>query len=73
MKWHCSSGIKALGFNDELAGLMKSAGDAQINFGIETCDPQLFKTIGKGGAFSDINNAICACRKHRIKVGGFFL
>jgi anaerobic magnesium-protoporphyrin IX monomethyl ester cyclase len=73
MEWHCSSGIKALGFNDEMAGLMKSAGAAQINFGVETCDPHLFKTIGKGGAFSDITNAISACRKNRIKVGGFFI
>jgi len=73
MEWHCSGGIKALGFNDELAELMKSAGVAQINFGIETCDPQLFKTIGKGGDFSDITNAIRACRKYRIKVGGLFI
>lgn len=55
-------------FDDELARLMKSAGCAGINFGVDSGNYNMLKTLGRDFMPSDINFATRLCRKHRIQV-----
>lgn len=73
MKWHCISGIRADKFDEELAILMKNAGCESICFGIESSDPKVFSTLGKGEKLSQIKKSIKICKKIGIPVYGFFI
>jgi len=73
IEWYCNTRIDLV--DDELLGLMKKSGCAQINFGIESGNERVRKEIIHKGSFSnaDIFEVFRLCRKNRIKIACYFM
>jgi len=55
-------------FSDELAGAMREAGCAGVNFGTDTANAQMLARYGRRHRKEDIAAAIEACKKHGLRV-----
>lgn len=55
-------------FSAELAGLMRRAGCAGINFGVDSADDGMLRRLGRDFEFADIDRAVRACRNEGITV-----
>ncbi|MFC1570968.1 B12-binding domain-containing radical SAM protein [Candidatus Margulisiibacteriota bacterium] len=73
LKWLCTNGLRADLFDEELAQAMKKAGCYQANFGVESADPEVLKSIKKGETIEQIEAAVKTAKKHFKKVNGFFI
>ncbi|MHB9074073.1 MAG: B12-binding domain-containing radical SAM protein [Desulfobaccales bacterium] len=73
LSWHCSNGVRADLFDDEIAAAMLRAGCEAISFGIETVTPQVLAAIDKGENLEQIVAAVRVAHKYWQRVGGFFI
>ncbi len=71
--WGCPNGIRVDRISEKLVQSMKQAGCHTVMFGIESGDPEIFKSINKGERLSDVASAIKITKKAGLKVGGFFI
>lgn len=70
VSWVCETRLTLVD-NAELLRLMRAAGCAQINFGLETGDPAIFESVGKPGCEYDrIIEAVEATRSAGIRAHG---
>lgn len=75
LKWTCANGLRADRFNEDMAKAMAESGCVKINFGIESTDSEVLKTIRKGEKIEDIELAIDIAVKYFKKstINGFFI
>lgn len=71
LKWCCQTRVDAV--DEELLMEMAAAGCRLVHFGLETADPELLKTSGKGVTLGQAQAALEACRRAGIATAGFFL
>jgi len=64
--WGCQ--CRADRLSDNLIGYMKRAGCIQIDMGVETGDPQVLKTLGKGETIDDFISAANLVHKHKLRL-----
>jgi radical SAM superfamily enzyme YgiQ (UPF0313 family) len=66
LKWYayCSPAP----FSDEMAKIMKTAGCAGINFGVDSGDDRMLKTLKRDFTSKDIQKAVKACKEAGITV-----
>lgn len=67
------NGIRAEGFDDELARKMKRAGTFVTAFGVETASPRVMKEIKKNLNLDKVRTASRLAVKHGILSWGFFM
>jgi len=53
-------------FSEELAKLMKKAGCAGIDFGVDSGSPEMLKRLGRNFGIEEIKNTAQLCHKYRI-------
>lgn len=73
MRWGVMEGLRADRVDTELCELLLQAGCNWVVFGIETVDPEVFKSITKGEKLSRVHEAIRIAKSTGIKVGGYFV
>jgi anaerobic magnesium-protoporphyrin IX monomethyl ester cyclase len=67
------SGLRADLLDEELAGLLKSAGTYRVHFGIETASPRVQKLAGKPLDLGGMGQAISLADGKGISTHGFFI
>lgn len=72
IKWFCFARVNTIR-DIEMLELMKAAGCVQINFGIETGDEGMLKSIKKGTTLDQARKALGLCRKVGIKTSAGFI
>ncbi len=73
LPWTIQNGIRADRIDKDLAEKMKYAGCRYVWIGVETADEQVFKSINKGAALSQIEKGIANLKHAGIRVGSFFI
>lgn len=69
--WSCNSRVDTL--REDLLVLMKEAGCRCVAFGFETANEKVLKKYGKPISVEQSLRAIRLCRKHGIRVAGYFI
>lgn len=72
IKWFCFARVNTIK-NIEMLELMKKAGCVQINFGIETGDKEILKSIKKGTTLDQGRRALKLCRQVGMKTSAGFI
>jgi radical SAM superfamily enzyme YgiQ (UPF0313 family) len=73
IKWACGNGVRVDSLTDSLVGWMKKSGCYRVGIGIESCDEDVLRRLGKGTTLEEVRGAIALLRKHRIITVGFFM
>jgi len=73
MRFRFGNGVRADKLDEENVKLMKKAGLYEVGMGIESADPDIFRSIKKGENFEVIEKAIGLLKKYDIHVGGSFI
>jgi len=71
LSWDCLSRVDC--FDSELASIMKKAGCHTIQFGIETQNESLLRSMGKTIDKQAVRKAFSLCRKTGMETIGFFI
>lgn len=71
IKWTAQSRVTRV--DQELFKKMKKAGCVDVDFGIESGNPETLKRIKKGITTTDASNAITAAKKAGLKTGSYFI
>ncbi len=71
IKWTAQSRVTRV--DQELFNKMKEAGCVNVDFGIESGNPETLKRIKKGITPLDASNAILAIKKAGLKTGSYFI
>jgi radical SAM superfamily enzyme YgiQ (UPF0313 family) len=71
IKWTAQS--RVTGVDQELFDKMKEAGCVNVDFGVESGNPEILKTIKKGITITDAWNGIKAAKKAGLKTGSYFI
>lgn len=69
--WMCQSRVDVV--DEELLLLMKRAGCHTVQFGVESGDEEILRSVAKGITRGDARRAFALCRQHGIQTGGFFI
>lgn len=70
----CGAGVYLPSLDEESIILMKRAGFQGLSFGIETGSQRVMdEVIGKYQDLNKVKDIIKICRKHKLKVSGFFM
>lgn len=73
LNWFCTNGVRADGFDEDIAKAMSSSGCKHVSLGIESVFPDVLQTIRKGETIEQIEKAIDIARKYFRSVNGFFI
>jgi len=73
MRLRFGNGVRADKLDDEIVGIMKRVGLYEVGIGIESADPEIFRSIKKGEDFEKIKQAISLLKKYDINLGGSFI
>jgi len=73
MRLRFGNGVRADKLDDEIVGVMKRVGLYEVGIGIESADPEIFRSIKKGEDFEKIEKAIKLLKKYDINLGGSFI
>lgn len=71
IKWTAQS--RVTGVDQELFDKMKEAGCVNVDFGVESGNPEVLRTIKKGITITDAWNAIKSAKKAGLKTGSYFI
>jgi len=71
IKWTAQS--RVTGVDQALFQKMKAAGCINVDFGIESGNPDVLKRIKKGITLNDAHNAVMAAKKAGLKTGSYFI
>lgn len=71
IEWNCYA--RAFEIKRPLAKLMSDAGCKIIFFGIESGNPDIFKSLRKGGSLEAVKRAVAVCNKIGIRTMGSFI
>jgi anaerobic magnesium-protoporphyrin IX monomethyl ester cyclase len=71
--WSCGNGIRADRITAELAASMVKAGCAEVAFGVESLDPEVFGALRKGESIDQVRSAVRIARDAGLAVTGFFM
>jgi anaerobic magnesium-protoporphyrin IX monomethyl ester cyclase len=71
IEWIAQSRVTLV--DQELFSKMKKAGCVNVDFGVESGDPETLKRIKKGITPLDASNAISAAKKAGLKTGSYFI
>lgn len=73
LPWTAFEGIRADALNDEFCSLLRSSNCRWVNFGIESAENAVLKTVLKGSKFETVERAVKKAREFGLKVGGFLI
>ncbi|MBV8370838.1 MAG: B12-binding domain-containing radical SAM protein [Candidatus Eremiobacteraeota bacterium] len=73
LPWTSFEGIRADALNDDFLTLLKASDCRWINFGIESAENAVLKTVLKGSKFETVERAVRKSREYKFKVGGFLI
>lgn len=73
IKWISAGGLRVDKVDDELLDLMVKSGCASTGLGIESVSNDILKEYKKAITIEKVVNAIKLCKKHGLKVGGYFV
>lgn len=73
LRWSCPNGLRADRVDDELAELMSASGCYSVMLGVESGDPEVFSSIGKGETLEQVSTGIRTFQRAGMQVGGYFL
>jgi len=71
LPWKCIGRVDQV--NDDMYKDMRSAGCFLVQFGVETGDEAILKSIRKGIKFEMVHRALAACKKAGINTAAFFI
>ena len=71
ISWICETHATSL--NAELAKIMKAAGCEQVHIGVESGDPEILKTSGKGATLEKVRGAIDAAKQAGLFIQANFI
>jgi len=69
--WMCQSRVDII--DEDHVVMMKEAGCHSIQFGVESGDENILRTMSKGISLEQTRRAFDLCRKHKITTNGFFI
>jgi len=72
LPWHCTGGRADL-MTDDMVRRMKETGCYLVNIGVESLQPDVFKTLNKGETLPQILEGLEVLKKHNITAHGFFM
>lgn len=72
LPWKCT-GVRADSMTESLAKRMKMAGCYEVNIGVETLDPELYKTLNRHMSIESIENCLKILQKYNFHVNGYFM
>lgn len=72
LPWRCS-GARADRFTEEMVSYMKRAGCTSVAIGIESLQPEVFESLGKGEKLDKIIDSINLLKRSDLNVDGYFL
>jgi radical SAM superfamily enzyme YgiQ (UPF0313 family) len=72
LPWYCS-GARADLLDEKMLKRMKETGCYQISVGVETLQPDLYKTINKGETLEEIMTGIAKAKSYGFKVYAYFM
>ncbi|MCK5321816.1 MAG: cobalamin-dependent protein [Candidatus Aenigmarchaeota archaeon] len=70
--WRCISKIKSIN-NQKRIDKMIDSGLTHISVGVESANPKILKSIGKGLKVKEVNKFQRLCKDRPIKIKGFFM
>lgn len=73
LHWCCNSRVDTVIRDPELIPLMKKAGCFMVNFGVESGNDTILKSINKGITRYQIKKAFRACKRNKISTCGYFI
>ena len=71
LEWNCFA--RSFEMRPDLARLMAEAGCRIVNFGVESGNAQVFKSVKKGGSLQTIKDAVKACNDAGIRTMASFI
>jgi len=71
LEWNCFA--RSFEMRPDLARLMREAGCRIVNFGVESGNAQVFKSVKKGGSLETIRQAVTACNDAGIRTMASFI
>ena len=72
-RFRLNNGIRTDRIDEELASLMFEAGCNLVMVGVESGDPKVFESVGKGEKLKDVKRGIKILKDAGIWVGGYFI
>jgi len=69
--WMCQSRVDIV--DEERVRMMREAGCHSIQFGVESGEERILRTMSKGITLEQTRNAFALCHKHKITTNGFFI
>jgi radical SAM superfamily enzyme YgiQ (UPF0313 family) len=71
MNWAANARVDSI--DEDILRLAKKAGCLKLNFGFESGSPKMLMLLNKQTRIETAERAVDLCRKHEIKVSGFFI
>lgn len=71
IRWGCNSRVDTM--DDERAAAMKRAGCWVVAFGFESGSQELLDKMKKGAKVEDSEKAVAVCKRHGLRIHGFFV